>query len=48
MPAQQGVGSKSVSMVVVVLVDAEVPGVDPWVGLVVDDGVVEVVVDTTP
>jgi hypothetical protein len=34
-------------MVVVVLVDADVPGVDPWVGLV-DGGVVEVVVDTTP
>ena len=48
--AQQGVGSKSVSIVVVVLVDAAVPGVDPWVEVEVVVGAVDVVVvvETTP
>jgi len=48
--AQQGVGSKSVSIVVVVLVDPDVAGVDPWVEVEVVVGAVDVVVvvDTTP
>jgi hypothetical protein len=44
---QQGVGSKSVSMVVVVAEGAVVLGVDPCVG-VVAGGTVVVVVGTTP